>query len=302
MLKVAERNQETKEYKALREGCRLSITGGPYKTEKDAKESAAKWRSTAEVAFAYMGIAADFGDRAPQGGFTNEGLKWAQQIEDGRRVLNDVHGLMVYETNPAPLFGKFTMDFTVGIPLDETILTLQESYQHNWINNLEEQLAYDLYSASFFQPAVDARFMTLMMAVETLVHRKDRTDKALELIERLKIEVEEYGLDKKEADSMLSALKDLKKQSIGDACKDLAKILQGTKYIDLGPETFIKRCYDLRGKLVHGKKPRPTAEEVGFLTAPLEIFVGHLLSVKLGKPFRDTGVTLKNVSKTSVDL
>ncbi|MDO8335270.1 MAG: HEPN domain-containing protein [Candidatus Saccharibacteria bacterium] len=292
-LKVAERDQKTKEYKSLKDGRRLSIIGGPFNTEKEANDSAEKWRTAAETAFAYMGIGADFGDRAPQGNLTEEGLKWAQQIEGGRRVLNDVHGVMVYETEPSPLFGKIKVDFTVGIPLDETILTLQESRKQGWDNKLEEQLAYDLYSASFSQPAADARFLTLMMAVETLVNRKDRTGKALELINKLRTETKSYELGEYETNSILGALNDLKKQSIGDACKDLAKELKGTKYINLEPDVFIKKCYTLRSKLVHGQKPRPTREEVDSLAAALEIFVGHLLSVKLGKPFRDTGVTTK---------
>src|SRR5215207_4341102 len=40
--------------------------------------------------------------------------------------------------------------------------------------DVREHLAFDLYSASFFQPSADARFLMLMMALETLLDPQPR--------------------------------------------------------------------------------------------------------------------------------
>ena len=80
-------------------------------------------------------------------------------------------------------------------------------------------------------------------------------------------------------------------QSIGKACEELSQSLNGMKYLELKPEVFIKKCYSLRSKLVHGQDPRPSLEDVNSYAAALEIFVSHLLSVKLKTSFRQTGAT-----------
>lgn len=297
ILKVAEKDQESDRRKTFKEGRRLSLIGGPYESEADALEAAKVWRSTTETAFAYMGISADFGDRAPKGEFTKEGLQWLEEsIGNGRRMLNDVHGTMVYESEPDPLFGISHIDVVQGIPADTTLDIMRVSHAKGLGNSLTEQLAYDLFSASFSQPAADARFLTLMMAIETLVNRQERSAAAIALVGDLTNAIRASGLDSSTIDSMSGAVRDLKYQSIGDACKDLARSLNGITYSGHAPNVFIKKCYGLRSALVHGQNPRPSREEVDLMAVTLEVFVGHLLSVKLGEAFRETSITSGSIT------
>ncbi len=52
-----------------------------------------------------LGAAVDFEERRPQGMIFASGLAMLEQ-HAGQRVLRDQPGLMVYETEPLPLFGS----------------------------------------------------------------------------------------------------------------------------------------------------------------------------------------------------
>jgi hypothetical protein len=288
---ASERHPDTQKRKSIRESKKIAIIGGPYTTEEEAVHAGSRWRSSLETSFAYMGLAVDFGDRISKGSFfTEDGLEWVKNRQGVQRVLNDVHGLMTFVAEPKPLFVRAHADLLIGIPIEKTIEVIRQSYTKNLTNSLAEQIAFDLYAASFSQPAADARFLNLMMAVETLVERKERPEETQRMLNELKGILKSSTLDVNERNSLLSALRDLKLQSIGDACKDLVSVLD-RKYSGMDPSDFIKQCYRLRSKLVHGQKPRPTFEEVGQTAAGLEILVSHLLSRKLGIDFRETGIT-----------
>ena len=87
-------------------------------------------------------------------------------------------------------------------------------------------------------------------------------------------------LEQREKDSVLGSLRWLKKESISQAGKRLvaARLGAEARYQDLSPPEFFAKCYTLRSNLVHGNKPFPSFEEVGALSAPLEVFVSDLLT------------------------
>lgn len=264
---------------------KLSITGKYYATEEDAKVAAEEWQSFAEVGFAYMGLAADFGGRAPRGFFTRAGLKMLEERQ-GSRVLNDVHGIMTYESEPKPLLVSTGADVVVGIPLKETREVILEASRKRVTTTSDEHVAYELYAASFFLENPDARLLTLMMAVETLVERKKRQNSVVDLVSQLINDVNGSNLNRLDKDSIISALRDQRLQSINQACRALASSLDPMLYNELSASEFMNECYKIRSGLVHGSNPRPSREEVGKHAAALERMVGHLLSKKLGRAFR----------------
>jgi hypothetical protein len=142
-------------------------------------------------------------------------------------------------------------------------------------------LAFDLYSASTFQPSADARFVMLVMAVETLLDPKPRPESSLAHVEHLIGLTEAADLPDSERASLLSSLKWLRFQSIGQAGKTLAATLGERTYLDMTPPKFFAHCYDLRSRLVHGAALRPERREVDVAAAHLELFVSHVLSSEL---------------------
>jgi hypothetical protein len=96
------------------------------------------------------------------------GLKWLEE-QHGARILNNAHGTIVYECEPPPRFVHQEVSAVVGKPEGRAIAALRAASQLGIQTTDQEKLAYDLYSGSFFQPAADARFLMLMMALETLI-------------------------------------------------------------------------------------------------------------------------------------
>lgn len=275
--------------KAIRQARKLSLIGGPYATPEEAEAAGQKWRTTLELTFSYMIFAADFGDRAYKGFLTDEGLKLAE-VQEGRRVLNDVHGLMVYEPEPKPLFGRLDLNVVVGKQVTELVDVLKHAHSSGVGQTKEERLAFDLFSASFFHPTVDARFLTLMIAVETLAVRQKRSVESVAVVEGLIKFVKASNLEGAgEADSLVSALRDLRLQSITSACAELVSPLKMMRYCDLTPADFTKRCYRLRSRLVHGSSERPSREELDDVVVGLEMIMAHILSYKLGRPLKVAG-------------
>jgi len=84
----------------LSEARSVVLRGSGYETQDEAMVAGQLWRSRLMRAFATIRIGADFGDRAPKGAFTMAGLESFGL--PGRQNLDDVHGLMVFEGEPAP--------------------------------------------------------------------------------------------------------------------------------------------------------------------------------------------------------
>jgi hypothetical protein len=87
---------------------------------------------------------ADFGLRAPAGAFSNYGLKMVE-ASSGRRVLNDVHGAMVFECEPEPLFAKLGARATVGKPPDRLLRLVKAASEADVTMSEREILAFDLF-------------------------------------------------------------------------------------------------------------------------------------------------------------
>jgi hypothetical protein len=254
----------------------LSLFGSGYSSKAGAQAAAERWRDVLHAAFARFAIGADFGERAPGSAFTEYGLR-TLEAQLGRRVLNDVHGIMTFACEPQPTFVHQGMEMTVG----HNPALLRRAIDHAASIGLrltpQQRVAFDLYSASFFIPVADARFLMLMMAVETLITLELRSDKEQRHIATLIDATQESGLEKSAIHSIASTLGWLKYESISQAGRRLAASLGERLYAGEQSVAFFTGCYELRSALVHGKYPRPTRDQVDVRAATLEHFVGHLI-------------------------
>ena len=263
----------------LKDAADLILVGKPYASEAAALEAGNRWRGVLQTAFAYLNIGADFGDRAAGGGI---GDHWRQQIWEqlGERVLYDVHGVMAFECEPWPRFVSMTGRLSSPTPGERVLAACERAAALDPIAD-RYQLAYDLYSASFWQPSPDARFTMLMMAVEAMIDQAPRADAVRKHVDGLIAQTSASALPKNEIKSLVGSLDWLREESISQAGRGLAAKLGDRRYLDEPPAKFFSKCYDLRSKLVHGHRPRPPREEVSSRAAQLEVFVSHLLSFEL---------------------
>jgi hypothetical protein len=260
----------------LSEARSVILRGSGYGSEDEATAAGQLWRSRLMRAFATVRIGADFGDRAPHGGFTEAGLEALGA--QGIRTLNDVHGLMVFDCEPTPVFlGVNPITARVSSPHERLVDAMTNAIANGGLSE-ERQVAYDLFAASFGQPSADARFALLMMALESLIDPSPRPEKSRRHVEALIEATKSSGLGKSEIDSIKGSLSWLLDESIGQAGRRLAKTLEPRRYKDEAPATFFTRCYEMRSQLMHGHHPLPTRDQIGARAAPLEVFVADLLS------------------------
>ncbi len=261
----------------------LSLVARPFYSESEAQKAAERWIGVLKTAFARVNVGADFGDRAPKSFATTAGLEMLE-AQFGQRVLNDTHGVSIYECEPQPLFVRGEARAVVGKGLDRVLAAIDLAIEHGAEMTTSERLSYDLFAASSNEASADARFVMLMMAVETLIDPKPRAQVVRSHVDGLIEASEKAAIPQSEIESIVGTLKWMREESIGQAGRKLAATLGNRTYMDgaESPVRFFTRCYELRSALVHGRDPRPSREEIGDRAAPLERFVADLLSLKIG--------------------
>jgi len=263
----------------------LVLRGDGYSSEEEARTEGEQLKDVLILAFARLHIGADFGDRASKGWVTHAGLQMLEQ-QTGKRVLNDVHGLMTFETEPSPQFVATQAEAVITKGQEKFVQALRLAFELRTKLRPEDHLAFDLFSASFFEPSADARLLMLMMAVETLLNPSPRSDETQQHVDVLiRLTNDSSILTEKEKQSLTGSLRWLYKESISQAGRKLADRLTGHSYLNLEAKDFFTYCYGLRSKLVHGYVPRPTRDEVNLAAVNLESFVGDLLSGPLLEQF-----------------
>lgn len=140
-------------------------------------------------------------------------------------------------------------------------------------------LAFEMYSASADMPDQnpDARFLMLMIAVESLIEQGRKPTAQVDALASLNEHLKTLGLGKADSEVLRQALKSLEDESIGAAGRRLADSLGVRVYGGLTPRKFFTKCYEARSNLVHGRTDRPSIEEVGALIGPLPSFVRDLI-------------------------
>lgn len=267
----------------LRDARRLVIRGRPYESGEQATQAGLQWRRLLEIGFASMRVGVRFGDRAAGAFWTADGLKMIADANGGRPALNDVHGLSVFDDTLAPLFvASGDMSLIKGTHGPAIQRAVREAAARGLGTTPEQQIAYDLYSASFSTRGdADARFVLLAMALETLMHQDERPPASVAVVDHLVTTVEESDLPSSERQSLASSLKWLRRESISASGRKLAATLGERTYMDRSPKQFFTECYELRSRLVHGYAPRPGRFEVDSYAATLEDFVGDLIAAGL---------------------
>ena len=256
----------------------LVVRGEGYASTQEAAREGEHWRDAISRAFARVHLAADFGDRTPSGIVTKAGEALLSE-QRGHPVLGDQPGVTVFEDLPGLRFVKFDAQACMRPSEERSRLVLAEAARHEDPLAGRERLAFDLYSASFFQPSADARLLMLMMAVEPLLELQPRSERVRQHVTEL-IEATETNtsLSESERASLRGSLIWLLDESIGQAGRRLARTLEPRRYDGKAPAALFTRCYEVRSALVHGHVPRPDRGDVDVLAADLETLVGDLLA------------------------
>lgn len=280
---------------SISESDELTLVGSGYASDEEATEAAATWQRQLTTALAANYIGANLGARSTQATlFTRHGQAWARQhfgipADDPRPIVGDRLGVNVYETDTRPIFATSTARPIVTYLVERLDAALDALTAAGYVASRQEQFAYDMFAASFFLPSPDARFVTLVMAVEALIEQPPRSEQAQQLVADLIEETKQAGLAAEETQSLIGTMEWLKRESIGQGGRRLARRLAPRTYGGANPVAFFNRCYEIRSALVHGSENRPSVHEVNIRAAQLENFVADLLSGPLlDRPWLDS--------------
>ncbi|MBD3148484.1 hypothetical protein [Microbispora bryophytorum] len=231
----------------------MVVRGRNYASAAAAEASAEKWRAALMVAFAQLNIGADFGTRAPQSELTDTGRRLLQgdDADQPRQVLDDVHGILVFPSEPAAAFAiAMPMTPVLSRPIEDVVSCASAlADQANLLLDDAQLVAHSLFASSFSETSVDARFLMLMMAIETIIKRDDRSLAVVAHVNDLLEQTKQVDLPVRERDALLGALRDLRKQSIGQAGQALASMLGDQRFAGETPADFFKKSYTLRSQL-----------------------------------------------------
>lgn len=262
----------------IQEATTFILRGDGFSTEEAASTFGNQLKSALAIALAAVRVGANFGDRTHGGIVTSHGLRWLEE-QQRQRMLNDVHGLMMYETDPPPRFAAVNASLLRITQMEPFERTLRDAYNSRAALNQQDWLALSLFNSSFFQSSSDSRFVLLIMAIEALLEPQMRSSVAVTHVDQLISTTQNnLSLTEDERNSLIGSLRWLRRESINQTGKKLAASrLADRTYRGVSPEDFFALCYRHRSNLVHGNVPIPDYQTIGSLSGELERFVSDLI-------------------------
>ncbi len=261
----------------IKECASPAIIGEQYSTESKAMAAAEK----SKRALLYWAVAhrvgIDFGDGKQRSYATKEGISYFQQ-KYGCTVRNDIHGIDVYEHIKPLKFVSVNVHPQLGKHAPSLVNVFQHEYSKNRRFTQKQLLACEIYTSSFFDISPRSRFITLVTAIEALLKRTKRATAVQDLIDSWLLTAGQAIINEPEKASLKGSLKDLRRQSIGQAGCVLAQRLLPCELFDgKSSADFFKYCYKLRSQLVHNGKLGDSSVDLLQLANKMEEFVNKLL-------------------------
>lgn len=214
-------------------------------------------------------------EQTPKGLLTDAGKSFFGGVRD------DALGVAVFEDGGEVRFFRADMDLHTG----ETAHLFAERLGAATaaVRRCDERVlvSYPLYADARFDRSSVSRFLMLVMAIEALAERPERSPLELEVLKTLIRSVEGAGLEQRQAAALIDALRSLKQVSISFACRSyLAEAIEAGVVTDRDAATHFTQCYKIRGQIVHGE----TTPDIGDLSTRsnrLEPTVRELLIARM---------------------
>lgn len=258
----------------------MLVLKGTASSEEEARARGARVLDALQLALSRKRVAADLGRLEPGGVITEKALEMIGSTPEAP-ILNDFPGPIVYPAEPKPLFMRLRMGGMMLVSETPSLAdTVCAAMALGDVITDRERTAYDLFAVSLFDSSPDARLISLVMAIETLVDQPERDEDAQAHVRRLMHLTREADLPAATRDSFLGSLQWMLRDSISASGERfvLERLAGRTYGGEWTPGPLWREAYNMRSDLVHGAVPRPTRQDVGAIAAPLEVMVAELLS------------------------
>lgn len=258
----------------------LYFTSDGWPDEESARAASERYVGALARTLARLRVGVDYGDRAPGGGGFTGWLIQQFWEEHGARVINEKPGVMIYESDPPPLFASGSGALQLAVQAEQFERVFAAALEDAHPLSERERVSLALYNAAFFEESQDARFLLHMIALEALLRPAERPAHVLNHLDHIAgVTQAADTLTQPERDSLCGALAGLRRESVGQAGRALVgSRLHGREYAGMTPTKFFSHCYSLRSRLVHGDSPLPTRDEISSAAASLEVMMSDLLA------------------------
>lgn len=256
---------------------RASLIGGPFPTDAEAMSAAIRAKTALLCWAAREQVGLDLGGGPPRSVVTKYGLEMLQS-QLGVPIRNDVHGIAIYEDEPGVRFASASAEAIVGKSLDAFRDQFSRVFQLGAALTPKQEVAFELFCASFFDVSNRSRILTSVSAVEALLAPAVRSTHAQEVVTRMQELARSADLDDDDRQAMLSSLEWLRSESIGQAARALIATCLGTReYGGKLADRFFTLCYQIRSEILHRGAPANRSIDLGTTHNELRRLVSDVL-------------------------
>ena len=268
----------------ITESTTFVISCGGFSSEEEAFIQGSNVKKSLLISGPLLGIGIDAGKDLASSRMST-GMKNSMFEKTGVKIIEDVHGLSVYsEEHPTRVLSFSSSGIVQPWTASQFINTIKSLSSSKLELTEKELLCLELYGASHFESSVRATFLTLVLAIESLLEPEKRGKEATKHVDLLiKLTNEYCRLSSAEKSSIKGSLQWLYQDSISQSLKKLASTyLSHKEYCGLSSQKFISKCYEFRSNLVHSGKLKDKKENLSVYTSQLNVFLSDLLQEKIG--------------------
>ena len=225
----------------------FAFFGSGFTSEHDALEAGQKVKNALILCSTQLHIGINLGKDNATSGVGQFIIE--RERENGVNLINDVHGLVVYNSDlPVEFISGGKASLSLKYSAKKFFDEFEAAYKLAREFTDKQTLAVELYNQSFFENTLRARFLTLISAIECLAIAEKVSAATIALIDefivstRSKINNDNHD----EMTDIINRLGYLKQESISSACRKIIRKYKGAEYV--------KRfgyLYGLRSDLVH---------------------------------------------------
>lgn len=255
------------------------ILSGGYSTKEEALDYGFKLKDAVLCYGTVFRVGVDVGkDKAS--GVVSRYVKDKVFDEHGIVVIDDVHGVSAYSEEHPTTCSSISATALVNVRDAESVTDcLNDLLNKSYVLSEQLKLAMELMTSSFFESSSRARFLTLVLAAESVLSPEQRSAEVRSVVDELKNVAKHSNLSDHEKSSILGTLDWLYKDSISRSLKKMAlRHLPSMTYQELPSHKFIQKCYEARSKLVHSGAVDEEKHNIGTLAANLENYMKDLLT------------------------
>ncbi len=266
----------------IKECSRAVVTGKGFETAEEAQAVAEKVKRVLLFWSVKYRHGIDLGDGRQRSVATNAGLALLEQ-EHGCPFRNDIHGIDVFEHQDNLKFVHVGMQATAQKHPRYLVETFQEEIHASRSVSPKQELACELYVSSWFDVSYRSRFITLVTAVEALIEQNEHPEEVAALLNSTNTNLKSLPLPADVVASISGGLGRLKRQSISQAGRELARaLLPNRQFQGKDADKYFSYCYNLRSEILHNGAP-PDGVDMLQVANEAEEFVSALLLASLGE-------------------